>query len=68
MATGDTTWCIFLAPVRDTRPGKEHTVYGTGHETEFDSDDHEFLIAMHQQGKVAYLKTETAPEPPPLLA
>lgn len=61
--------CVFLVSCLDGRPGKENVVYGAGHQTDFDEDDHEYLVAMHSQGKVAYLPTEEAPEPPtPLLA
>jgi len=42
--------CRFLAPAYDPRPGKEGTVYGPGHETDFDSTDYEYMMALRVRG------------------
>lgn len=54
---------VFLAPCADYRPGKEGTVYGAGHQTDFDIDDAEFVWNMHAMGKIA-LMDDTNPVPP----
>ena len=41
----------FLAVAYDPRPGKEGTVYGPGHETDFDETDYEYVIALRQEGR-----------------
>jgi len=41
----------FLATTRDLRPGKEGTVYGRGHETDFDQDDYEFVMSLWSDGR-----------------
>lgn len=62
----------FLAAAYDPRPGKEGTVYGPGHETDFDADDYEYVRALRARGIVeitdptglpAGATAETAREP-----
>jgi nucleoid-associated protein YgaU len=45
----------FLATAADYRPGKETTVYGAGHETDYDVDDYDFVKEMLLDGKVELL-------------
>jgi hypothetical protein len=40
----------FLAAAYDPRPGKEGTVYGPGHETDFDETDYEYVLALRMRG------------------
>ena len=40
----------FLAVAYDPRPGKEGTVYGPGHETDFDETDYEYAIQLRNRG------------------
>lgn len=40
----------FLGAAYDPRPGKEGTVYGPGHETDFDTDDYEYVMALRMRG------------------
>ena len=40
----------FLAAAYDTRPGKETTVYGPGHETDFSETDYEYAIQLRNRG------------------
>ena len=40
----------FLAAAYDPRPGKEGTVYGPGHETDFDETDYEYVIQLRNRG------------------
>lgn len=40
----------FLAAAYDPRPGKEGVVYGPGHETDFDSADYEYVLALRTRG------------------
>lgn len=47
----------FLAASADPRSGKEGTVYGPGHITDFDDDDVDFVIAELGKGKVSILDT-----------
>jgi len=42
--------CRFLAAAYDPRPGKEGTVYGPGHETDFDETDYEYMMALRVRG------------------
>jgi hypothetical protein len=42
----------FLAQGYDVRPGKETTVYGAGHETDFDETDYEYVIQLRNRGYV----------------
>jgi hypothetical protein len=44
--------CRFLASTPDSRVGKEGTVYGRGHETDFDADDYDYVIEMWHTGRV----------------
>ena len=40
----------FLAAAYDPRPGKEGTVYGPGHETDFNETDYEYVLELRQRG------------------
>lgn len=40
----------FLAAAYDPRPGKEGTVYGPGHETDFDATDYEYVLQLRIRG------------------
>jgi len=42
--------CRFLAAAYDPRPGKEGTVYGPGHETDFDETDYEYVLQLRVRG------------------
>jgi len=44
--------CRFLGAAYDPRPGKEGTVYGPGHETDFDETDYEYVLALRMRGLV----------------
>jgi len=54
----------FLAQGYDVRPGKETTVYGAGHETDFDSTDYEYVIELRKRGYVEIIDTTGLPEGP----
>ena len=45
----------FLAVSVDPRPGKEGTVYGTGHVTTYDASDHEYIKSLLLEGKAELL-------------
>lgn len=51
----------FLAPSADPRPGKEGTVYGAGHETDFDTADYDYVKTLLLDGK-AEITDSTPPE------
>lgn len=53
--------CRFLAPSYDPRAGKEGVVYGAGHETDFDSDDYEYIMALRTRGMVEITDTTGLP-------
>lgn len=56
----------FLAPSADPRPGKEGTVYGAGHETDFDQADYDFVKSLLLDGKAEI--TDNTPPADILLA
>ena len=51
----------FLAAAQDHRPGKEETVYGPSHETDFDETDTDFVMECWLAGKVEILDTTGLP-------
>ena len=62
----------FLAQAYDPRPGKEGTVYGSGHETDFDETDYDYVLQLRTRGYAeitdatglpAAASPETAQEP-----
>lgn len=53
--------CRFLAAAYDPRPGKEGVVYGPGHETDFDADDYEYMMALRIRGMVEITDTTGLP-------
>lgn len=55
----------FLAAAYDPRPGKEGTVYGPGHETDFDADDYEYVAALRARGMAEIIDTTGLPDPAP---
>jgi len=55
----------FLAPSADPRPGKEGTVYGPGHETDYDPTDYDYIKSLLLEGKAELLD---GPPPPALFA
>ena len=55
----------FLAVAYDPRPGKEGTVYGPGHETDFDADDYEYVTALKARGMVEITDMTGLPDPAP---
>lgn len=55
----------FLAPAYDPRPGKEGTVYGAGHETDFDADDYEYVVALRNRGIAEIIDRTGLPDPAP---
>jgi hypothetical protein len=50
----------FNAPSADPRPEKAGTVYGAGHETDYDTDDYEYIKSLILEGKAELL--DGAPE------
>ena len=52
----------FLAAAYDPRPGKEGTVYGPGHETDFDADDYEYMIQLRNRGVAEIIDATGLPE------
>ena len=58
----------FLADAYDPRPGKEGTVYGAGHETDFDETDYEYVAALKARGMAEIIDKTGLPDPiPPAL-
>ena len=55
----------FLAPSADPRPDKTGTVYGAGHETDYDPDDYDYIKTLLLEGKAELLD---GPPPPELFA
>ena len=53
----------FLAPSADQREGKEGTVYGAGHETDYDPEDYEYVKGLWLEGKAELLDGI----PPPII-
>ncbi len=51
----------FLAVSTDPRQGKEGTTYGPGHETDFDAEDYEYVIALRQTGAVEIIDATGLP-------
>jgi hypothetical protein len=45
----------FLAPSADPRPEKAGTVYGAGHETDYDVDDYQYIKILLLEGKAELL-------------
>jgi hypothetical protein len=45
----------FLAPSADPRPDKTGTVYGAGHETDYDTDDYDYIKTLLLEGKAELL-------------
>jgi len=54
----------FLAPAYDPRPGHEGTVYGPGHETDFDASDYEYMLQLRLRGYAEITDTTGLPEGP----
>jgi len=56
----------FLATAADPRPGKEGTVNGPGHETDYDATDYDFIKSLLVDGKAELLDgvPETLYAPP----
>lgn len=52
----------FLAAAYDPRPGKEGTVYGPGHETDFDETDYEYALACRVRGLAEIIDSAGLPE------
>ena len=55
----------FLAFAYDPRPGKEGTVYGPGHETDFDSTDYDYVLQLRIRGIAEITDATGLPVPPP---
>jgi hypothetical protein len=61
----------FLAAAADPREGQEGTVYGPGHETDFQTEDYDYIKGLLLDGKAEIIDAtppETifkAPESPP---
>jgi len=45
----------FLAPSSDPRPEKAGTVYGAGHETDYEVADYDYIKTLWLEGKVELL-------------
>jgi len=45
----------FIAPSADPRPDKLGTVYGAGHETDYDPDDYDYIKVLLLEGKAELL-------------
>jgi hypothetical protein len=56
--------CRFLGAAYDPRPGKEGTVYGPGHETDFDETDYEYVLALRVRGLCEITDATGLPEGP----
>jgi hypothetical protein len=54
----------FLAQAYDLRPGKETTVYGAGHETDFDESDYEYAIQLRNRGYAEIIDATGLPAGP----
>jgi hypothetical protein len=54
----------FLAAAYDPRPGKEGTVYGPGHETDFDSTDYEYALQLRNRGLAEIIDPTGLPAAP----
>jgi hypothetical protein len=52
----------FLGVAYDPRPGKEGTVYGPGHETDFDETDYEYVLALRMRGLAEIIDATGLPE------
>lgn len=52
----------FIAPAYDPRPGKEGTVYGAGHETDFDTDDYEYALQLRNRGYAEIIDATGLPQ------
>jgi len=50
----------FLATAADPRPGQEGVVYGPGHETDFQTEDYDFVKSLLLDGK-AEITDDTPP-------
>lgn len=55
----------FLAPSVDPRPGQEGIVYGPGHETDYQTEDYDYIKSLLLEGKAELLD---GPPPPGLFA
>ena len=51
----------FLAPSADQREGKVGTIYGAGHETDYDTDDYDYIKLLWLEGKAELLDGVPAP-------
>jgi len=51
----------FLAPSVDPRPAKAGTVYGPGHETDFDETDYEYVIQLRADGRAEIIDATGLP-------
>ena len=45
----------FIAPSADPREGKVGTVYGAGHETDYDATDYDYIKTLLLEGKAELL-------------
>ena len=61
----DTGKVQFLATQADTRPEKAGTVYGSGHITDYDATDKEFILQCYLDGKIALIESHDPPPPDP---
>jgi hypothetical protein len=52
----------FIAPSADPRPEKAGTVYGAGHETDYDPDDYDYIKLLLLDGKAELLDGPPPPE------
>ncbi len=52
----------FLAAAVDLRPGKEGTVYGPQHETDFNETDYEYAIELRREGKAEIIDATGLPQ------
>lgn len=55
----------FLGVAYDPRPGKEGTVYGPGHETDFDETDYEYVVQLRLRGLAEIIDRTGLPDPLP---
>ena len=52
----------FIAPSADPRPEKAGTVYGAGHETDYVTEDYDYIKTLLLEGKAELLDGPPPPE------